>query len=175
MLLGGKTMESSYERLLSILQRELELNQRLLALLGEEKTALRDLKAKDLLELANEKDGLALQLKALEESRRLTVETIVSQRGGPRDDETPTLAALSREAPEALGRRLDGLRQALRETIEAGQQRNDEVRFLANHSLEVVREAMSMVARPLATHQTYKPKGGLGAYQIAPQVMARQA
>jgi flagellar biosynthesis/type III secretory pathway chaperone len=49
--------------------------------LAEEQEALQALAAERLLALANEKDSLALQLKALDESRRLAIESIAERFG----------------------------------------------------------------------------------------------
>ncbi|MCX7014696.1 MAG: flagellar protein FlgN [Candidatus Sumerlaeota bacterium] len=166
-------MSSPYRGLVSILERELELHRRLADLLDEEQRALKGLDAERLLVLANEKDGLALQLRALDESRRLLMESIASLLG--RDGaEGMRLIEVAAQAPEPEARELMRLRDALRELVETGETRNTTNRYLANHSLETVREAIRALAQADDIHKTYRPKGALRAYRIAPQVVARQ-
>ena len=167
-------MHTLFRNLVSVLQNELELHTRLMELLGEEKRSLEELNASDILKAAKEKDTLALRLKALEESRRLSVESISSQYGlGDPDD--IVLSKLADAAPEPERAELRRLNIELRATVESGQSQNEQNRYLASGSLRIVREAMKALAQPEETQKTYRHQGGLKAYRSGPQVMAQQA
>jgi len=167
-------MSSPFDKLISILHGELQLYRRLQGVLAEEQEALQALAAERLLALANEKDSLALQLKALDESRRLAIESI-AERFGQEEAESLRLGDIAALAPETEAAELRRLGAELRAAVEGGQTRNVSNRCLANHSLQIVREAIRVLAQPDEIHKTYRPKGALRAYRIAPQVVARQA
>ena len=167
-------MGTPFEQLIHVLEQELCLHGRLGELLAEERAAMRNLKADQLLAAAKEKDGLALQLKALEESRHLVIRAIARQRGCD-DEDLALLSDVAAVAPPREATELARLGQGLRELAESSKSANDDNRFLANRSLESLQEAIQFLAKPAEIHKTYKRKGPLAAYRIAPQVMAKNA
>ena len=167
-------MHSSFRNLIQILQRELELHRRLNTLLEAERQAMTRVEADRLLALANEKDCIALQLKALEESRRLSVESI-AESAGLSEPESLRLSDLASHAPEAEADELIRIAGQLRETVESSRFENEKNRFLANHSLRVVRDAVKALSQAPDTKKTYRAGGALRAYGAGPQVVTRRA
>lgn len=168
-------MPSPFQSLIEILQRELTLYSRLEDLLGEELVALTEVQTDRLMTLVNEKDGLALQLKALEESRRLAVETIAQQCGLDDSADLPRLRDIASVAPQNERIELLQIAEDLQGIAERGQANNAKNRFLVNRSLEMVRETVRALAQPDDTQKTYQPQGGLKAYPMGAQVVARRA
>lgn len=167
-------MRSSTETLISVLQSELLLFRQLEAVLAEEAEALRGLDTARILTLANEKDGLTLQLRALEESRRLAIERLAGEQGYPGDPEALRLEEIAKRAPAGEGRELRRLAGALQETVAAGQAKNATNRVLTDHSLRLTRDTIAALSQPDEIHQTYRPSGGMRAYRLQAQVVTRR-
>jgi len=166
-------MNHPLDRLLAVLTQELELHRRLCALLDEERASLVGLRGESLLALAREKDGLTLQLKALEESRRLAMESLAETLALPNGAQC-TLGELARQVGEPHATALRRLRGQLREVVEQGQSRNDDNRFLINRSLDMVRDAMRVLSQA-ADPKMYRGRKMAQAYQVTAQVVAREA
>ena len=166
-------MHPHLERLIEILKQELQLHRKLQGLLRAEQEALVALKSDALLEAAREKDAVALQLRALEEARRLVMESLALEFSLPAGEQS-TLSELIQRIPDHYALRLSHLRSELREVVEHAQTENDANRFLVNRSLELVREAMQALAQADEKPHTYHGKRMAQAYQSAPQVITRQ-
>ncbi|OPZ21677.1 MAG: FlgN protein [candidate division BRC1 bacterium ADurb.BinA364] len=165
----------SFDPLIGILQRELDLYERLNSLLEQEQEALTRLQVERLLQLTNEKECVSLQLKALDESRRLAMEAAAENLGLDGDAETLRLADLAERADGAGAEALRDAGARLAAAARQGGERNERVKFLADHSLKIVRESIAALVQPEKPQGTYRHNGALRSYGAAAKVCAYRA
>lgn len=144
-------MRSDYRTLLQLLQRELKQQERLLELLTKERVAVVKLKQDDILKLAEAKESILGEAKALEQSRA----TVILELSG--SDQPIKLRELLGSCKElSLKRDLERVGGELRKTTEA-------TRELHQTNSILLKQAMGIVATTTAILRS-APDTGLPSY-----------
>jgi flagellar biosynthesis/type III secretory pathway chaperone len=153
-------MKTLTDELTAILRGQLELYERVLGLVEQERTALSGKPPEIVLDLVRRKETLLLQIKTLEESRRLACARLAKLWGAP--VAALTVREIARRAQGSAALALEDLRERLSDCVERLRKANDLNARLCRNGIDVVQRVLQSVARTHA-HSDAADYAALGA------------
>jgi len=150
-------MNLSVDPIIELLDREIELNESLLTLLGTEKSALISMASEMLTAGQKEKKELVAQLRTTGQRRCDAMAELADALGLPHQD--LTVSRLMQFVPEKDAGRLADRRLRLLSLIGRIRRKNTESRSLIRHALELFRNSSYMLDRLVAPRFVYSPSG----------------
>lgn len=148
-----------FRSLVSLLQRELEKQERLLETLTRERAAIVKLNCEQLEEVQREKQGLLDEVRSLEERRTTTIESLTKNLPAPLPDKK--LASLVQACPtKELKSQLGAVGEQLKRAATAVRDLNTNNGTLLKQSLGLVSSVLSIFNSSAGTDlPTYTPSG----------------
>lgn len=148
---------SLYSELKNIINQEINLLNRLLAKVREEKAAIMEGNPDLLLETGKNKETLALEMKVLEQARVSLVDKMArTVNVAPQE---LTLARIAEFAPSEFAAGFRSMHQTMQDQVKQLESMQEGNAMLIRHSLEHIQRSISLITSAVSANPTYTEGG----------------